>query len=317
MKKKLTTGALLIATATVTIHVINKVIYYLSTMDNYLNKKEGNSYEWRYGKIFYRKQGKGSPILLIHDLNAHSSEYEWKKTAALPAAKHTVYTIDLLGCGRSDKPNITYTNFLYVQMINDFIKNIIEEKTDVIATGESASFVAMACASGEDLIDKIAMVNPLSLSELSKIPSKRTKSLKLFLQLPIIGTLLYNILQSKKHIEEAFRKKYFYNIDKTEETAVKVYYEAAHMDQIHSKYLFASIMGRYTKANLLPCISKLTNSIFIISGTLDSSQQETAEQYKKHAPAIETVSIEETAYLPQLEAPDKFVEQIEIFFSVE
>lgn len=317
MKKKITTSAVLAVTATTAIHIINKIIFYLSTIDNYLNKQEGNSYEWRFGKIFYKKMGEGSPILLVHDLNAHSSGYEWKKTASLLAENHTVYILDLLGCGRSDKPNITYTNFLYVQMINDFIKNVIGEKTDVIATGESASFVVMACNTGEDLIGKIAMVNPLSLSELAQIPSKRTKSLKLLIQMPIIGTLLYNILQTRKNIEETFRTKYFYNIGKVENTTVKIYCESAHTGNARSKYLFASIKGKYTRANVLPCLCKLTNSIFIISGSLDPFEKEVAEQYKKHVPAIETVSIEETGYLPQMEAPEKFVEQIEIFFSVE
>lgn len=317
LKKKLTTGAILIATATVAIHVINKIIFYLSTMDNHLNKQEGNSYEWRFGKIFYKKQGEGTPILLIHDLNAHSSGYEWKKTASLLAENHTVYTIDLLGCGRSDKPNITYTNFLYVQMINDFIKNVIGERTDVIATGESSAFVTMACNTGENLIGKIAMVNPLSLSELAKIPTKRTKSLKLLIQIPLIGTLLYNILQSRKNIEETFQTKYFYNIGKIDDTMIKIYCESAHTCNGGSKYLLASIKGRYTKANILPCIEKLTNSIFIITGTSDGFDYETTEQYKKYVPAIEAVTIDETGYLPQMEAPEKFVEQIEIFFSIE
>ena len=49
--------------------------------------------------------------------------------------KNTVYTLDLLGCGKSDKPNFTYTNFLYVQLVTDFINNVIGEKADVIVTG--------------------------------------------------------------------------------------------------------------------------------------------------------------------------------------
>ena len=53
---------------------------------------------------------------------------------------HTVYTIDLLGFGRSEKPNLTYTNYLYVQLVTDFIQNIIGEKTDIIASNESISF---------------------------------------------------------------------------------------------------------------------------------------------------------------------------------
>ena len=78
-------------------------------------------------------------------MDAESSGVEWKKVAAILAEKYTVYTVDLLGCGRSEKPNITYTNFLYVQMLTDFIKHIIGEKADVVATGESAAIAVMAC----------------------------------------------------------------------------------------------------------------------------------------------------------------------------
>lgn len=317
MKKKLRLCTILTFLATITIYLINKALCYLATIDNILNNTEGNYYEWRFGKIFYKKQGEGKPILLIHDLNAHSSGYEWKKSAVHLAEQNTVYIIDLLGCGRSDKPNITYTNYLYVQMINDFIKNVIGEKTDIIATGESSSFVVMACNTENNLISKIAMVNPLSLSELAKIPTKRTKTLKFIIQLPIIGTLLYNILQSKKYIEESFQIKYFDNFSRIEDLMIKAYYESAHTDHAHSKYLFGSIKGRYTKSNIFHCIGKLTNSIYIISGGSDLENIEIAEQYKKYIPAIETVSIANTRYLPQLESPREFIEQIQLFFSVE
>lgn len=314
LKKKLKICCVLAALTTVCIHIINKFIYYLATIDNLLNNTEGNYYEWRFGKVYYRKQGEGSPILLIHDLNSHSSGYEWKKAASILASTHTVYTIDLLGCGRSDKPNITYTNFLYVQLVNDFIEHVIGGKTDVIATGESSSFVIMACNTGEDLISKIAMINPPSLSELSLVPTKRTKMLKYLIQIPIIGTLLYNILQSRKYIEETFQTKYFYNISKIESLMIKAYYESAHTQNTASKYLFGSLVGRYTKANITHCISNLTNSIFIISGGGNPENIEIAEQYQRVAPAIECVTIDESKFLPHLEIPNAVVEQIEVLF---
>lgn len=317
MKKKLKTCALLAALATGTMYVINRIIYYLSTIDNLLNNTEGNYYEWRFGKIFYKKQGEGNPILLIHDLNASSSGYEWRKTVNALSATNTVYTIDLLGCGRSDKPNITYTNFLYVQMINDFIKHIIGKKTDIIATGESASFIVMASNTGEDLIGKIAMVNPVSLTELTKIPTKRTKTLKFLINIPVLGTLLYNILHAENIIEETFETEYFSDPAKIDHMTVKTYFESAHLDKTHSKYLFASIKGRFTKANISQCIGNITNSMFIITGKNYMSGEETAEQYKRFVPAIETVTINDTKYLPQMENPGEFAEQIKVLFDLD
>ena len=59
------------------------------------------------------KQGHGSPLLLVHDIMPGASGYEWNAVENQLATEHTVYTIDLLGCGRSEKAEITYTNFVF------------------------------------------------------------------------------------------------------------------------------------------------------------------------------------------------------------
>ena len=87
--------------------------------------------------FFTQKKGTGTPMLLLHDLHCASSGREWQYIEDTLAKDHTVYTLDLLGCGRSDKPAITYTNFLYVQLIVTFIKQVIGCPTDVIASGLS------------------------------------------------------------------------------------------------------------------------------------------------------------------------------------
>ena len=77
--------------------------------------------------------------MLVHDLEPASSSYEWHEVRKRLAKNHTVYTIDLLGFGRSEKPNLTYTNYLYVQLLSDFIKSEIGHRTDILATGDAAS----------------------------------------------------------------------------------------------------------------------------------------------------------------------------------
>ena len=202
-------------------------------------------------------------------------------------------------------------------MLTDFIKHIIGEKADVVATGESAAIAVMACANDENVIGKICMVNPLSLTELAKCPNKRTKTLKFLIEIPIIGTLLYNIIHSREAIDEKFVDKYLYDEDAVDYQMTKIYHESAHNENAHSKYLFASIKGGYTKTNIYHCIRKVTNSICIISGQYDENSIEIAKQYQKHVPAIECMCIKDTKYLPQIEQPEEFAEQLDILFSAE
>ena len=93
--------------------------------------ENGHIYRWKQGKIYYHRRGTGSPVLLIHGLDASDSGRDLDTLSKALSTKHTVYTIDLLGFGLSDKPWITYTNYLYVLLIQDFIKDVIGDITDV------------------------------------------------------------------------------------------------------------------------------------------------------------------------------------------
>ena len=317
MKKKLSALGILVTLTTVSVHLINKLTYYISTLDNLLEHSNTNYYEWVFGKVFYEKLGTGNPLLLIHDLNAGSSAYEWHNVIQTLSKTHTVYAIDLLGCGRSDKPHFTYTNFLYVRLISDFIKHVIKEPTDVIATGQSGSFILHSCSLEEGLIDNIVLVNPENISELSKIPSKRTKTLKFFIEMPIIGTLLYNILHSKKLIRQAFEQDYYKAPYDVEELEVNTYYEAAHRDKLHGKFLFSSIKGRFTNTDLACCHNKINNSIFILASDGAPQYIESARQYQALIPSVEIVPCKDSKKLPQLERPAIFIQNIQLLLSTE
>ncbi len=316
-KKKLTTCTAIAGTTVGIMHVVNRLVYYISTMDNLLFNKDEKFYDWRFGRIFYTKQGSGSPILLIHDLNVCSSVYEWNKVVGELSKTNTVYTLDLLGCGSSQKPNLTYTNYLYVQLITDFIKHIIGEHTDVIATGESGTFVLMACANDNTLINKVMLVNPGDLVSLAKIPTKRTKLLRHIINTPVIGTFIYNVKVNKRTIEEDYRNQYYYNQNNIEEKSIMTAFEASHKYNTHSKYLYASIKSRYTNANVMHCLKNINNSIFIVVGNANPENALTANQYQNQLPSIEIAEIEGTKHLPQMESPEDFIEQVKILFDIE
>lgn len=300
-----------------TMHVINRIITYIATAENYLDKDSYEYYNWRFGKIAYKKKGNGSPILLIHNLDVCSSSDEWKNIEKELAKTNTVYSIDLLGCGCSDHPAFTYTNFLYVQLITDFIKHVIGTKTDVIVSGDSSSFVLMASANDETIINRIIMINPQNLISLAKVPTKRTKLIKYLIFVPIIGTFIYNIKINKRTIAHKFASSYYYDQNAISEKDILTCFESSHKDKGHSKYLYACQKSRYTNANILFCLSKLNNSIFIISGNGNSENALSASQYQNHLPSIEIIEMNNAKQLPHVEKPDEFIEQVRILFADE
>lgn len=316
LKRKLTFLTVFTGAAIGTMHIVNRIFQYVATADNLLDKDTYEYYNWRFGKIAYRQKGSGSPILLIHDLNVCSSSHEWNNIIDDLAKTNTVYAIDLLGCGCSDRPALTYTNFLYVQLITDFIKDIITERADVIVSGESSSFVIMACANDDTVIDRVIIVNPQDLASQAKIPTKRSYMVKYLLLTPIMGTFIYNIKVNKRTIRELLLSS-VYDHNSVSEKDILTCFESSHKDKTHSKYLFACQKSRFTNSNIICCLTKITNSIFIVTGNANPENILIANQYQNYLPSIEILGINKTKQIPHVEKPKEFTEQVRVLFSEE
>lgn len=317
IKKKLGIAAVFTGAVVGTMHVVNRIFHYISTADNLLDKDTYEEYDWRFGKISYKKLGSGKPLLLVHDLNVCSSSYEWNKIEKKLAKTNTVYSVDLLGCGCSDRPVLTYTNYLYVQMITDFIKHVIGEKTDIIVSGESSSFILMACSNDDSIINRVVMINPPDIINLAKIPTKRFKLIKYLLYTPVLGTFIYNMKVNRRTISEEFASSYYYNQNEISENDILTFTEASQKDKTRSKFLYASQISRFTNVNVVCCLSKLNNSIFIITGNANPENVLLANQYQNYLPSIEVIGIDKTKKMPHMEKADEFIEQIKILLSDE
>lgn len=312
-KKKLITISILTTLSGVAIYAVNRFISATSVMKNLLQTEESQYYHWQFGKVFYTKKGTGKPLLLIHDLQCSSSSYEWKNLIETLSKEYTVFAIDLLGCGRSDKPRITYTNFLYVQLITGFIKNIIGCPTDVIASGLSGSFVITACNTVPECFKKIMLINPEDLSKLNKIPNKKSKFVKCMLEVPLIGTLLYHTVTNRSNIELLFTEKLLYNPFHENHQDIDAFYEGAHRGKGDGKYLLSSLVGNYVNLNITHALKNVNNSIYILGGSAEGIR-ETLALYTALNPSIETELISKAKHLPQLETPVEVLERIRIFF---
>ena len=161
------------------------------------------------------------------------------------------------------------------------------------------------------------MINPQNLINLAKVPTKRTKLIKYLIFAPIIGTFVYNMKVNKRTIFQNFVSSLYYDQNAISEKDILTCFEASHKDKGHSKYLYACQKSRYTNANILFCLSKLNNSIFIVVGNGNPENTLSANQYQNQLPSIEIVEIDNTKQLPHVEKPDEFMEQVRILFADE
>lgn len=313
MKKNTKRFLLAVGTTLTGIYVYNRFIEQTATKNNLLKDTEGQYYSWKHGNIYYTKTGSGSPILLVHDTNSTASSEEWRRIIHRFEKNHTVYTLDLLGCGRSDKPALEYTNYLYVQLITSFIKDIIQEKTTVVATNMSASFIIMANHIDDTLFNKIILINPVSLKQLEVIPDKKSKLKKRLIELPFIGTFIYNIMNNSNRIDESFRNEYYERPQLISSVMEDIYYESAHLNNSNGKYLYSSLVGNYLNNGALHAVKNLTTPTLIIGSREMSKYALVLDDYHKVNKNIEIVKLTNGNLYPHMEIPEKINSLIKDF----
>ncbi|MGC1783352.1 MAG: alpha/beta hydrolase, partial [Acidobacteriaceae bacterium] len=82
-------------------------------------------------RVHYFVGGEGRPLLLIHGLGSRSEDW----TPEMPEyvkQGFRVYAIDLLGCGRTDKPDIAYTIQQQTDLVDGFLRALHIQRADVI-----------------------------------------------------------------------------------------------------------------------------------------------------------------------------------------
>ncbi len=302
-RKKLLKGIGITAAAAGVVYGINRLVFFLSTMKDLLTSKEKSYYSWRFGNIYYSKKGEGKPVLLIHSLEPAGSDCEWQQIVDELAGEHTVYTIDLPGCGRSQKEKMVYTNYLYVQAVNDFVKHVIKAKTDIITSGDSSSIAVMACHSEPSLYGRFIFINPESLDHMVKRPKTWQKCLSYMMQLPLIGTLYYVLMNSKWQIKRDFIGRYYYDVTRIAPGMIDMFYEAAHLGGFSARFACASQIGYYTRINVVYALKQIDHSMYIIGGAEHEGINETIAGYTHFNPAIEAVQIEAAKGMPHMERP--------------
>ncbi|XXG65974.1 hypothetical protein AAC387_Pa05g3545 [Persea americana] len=104
------------------------------------------TWRWRGHSINFLAKGNGPPLLLVHGFGA--SIGHWRRNIGVLADGYTVYAIDLLGFGASDKPEgFSYTMETWAQLILDFMDEVIQKPT--VLVGNSVGSLACVIAASE------------------------------------------------------------------------------------------------------------------------------------------------------------------------
>jgi pimeloyl-ACP methyl ester carboxylesterase len=257
VKRSLVAGAAITAAA-----LINNALFAnAKALGNPLGG-EGRFWPWRDGDVFYTRRGDGDlPVVLLHGIYAGASIYEWRKNfAALSEGPFTVYALDWLGFGLSDKPKIRYTGRAYVEMLAGFLQEVVGRPCALVASSLAAAYAIEAARLAPNLAKSLVLVCPTGMTRLaSRAGSPASDLMYRFLSLPLIGTSLYNGLTSRVSLRTYLENQAYFDPSYVTDEVVDQYSAATH--QYGSQYA----------------------TLCFVSGTLDHSVRESLPKLKQES----------------------------------
>lgn len=242
----LLTGAALVATA-----IANAVIAWNTPSLGARLSGGFNRVPLRHGDAAYFVSGSGSPVLLLHAPRVGNSSAEWEANFDELAKHHTVYALDFLGWGLSDKPRHILRPSDYAEQISHFLEDVVGEPCAIIASGQACNFALAAARKSAALISKIVLVCPASSDEWNSEELENSKSenasseenderpeqrnpIFRVLSLPIIGEAISNWLASRATLQTFAEQNLFFDKSRASSGLISRMHVAAHQTSSHN-----------------------------------------------------------------------------------
>jgi pimeloyl-ACP methyl ester carboxylesterase len=272
-------------------------------LTNLIGGEEGG-FDWRGRRIAFTKRGSGPPILLIHAIHAAAWSYEWHDNVDYLARANTVYTLDLLGFGRSDRPAIRYSARLYISLISDFASQVIGEPCTLVATSLSGAYAIVLGARDPQRFPAIALIAPTGLVRLNRAAGIGGEASQLAVDAPIVGTAMFNALVSRRGIRRSLEKTYSDKSIVTDEL-VEIYYWTSH--QRGARYAPAAFLSGHLNIDVRQALRRLTQPALIVWGEEGAAAPvEESRGFRTLKPDVEMAILSPAGDLPHDERPDDF-----------
>ncbi|OVA14546.1 DNA photolyase [Macleaya cordata] len=116
-------------------------------------------WRWNGYLIQYTVVGREGPaIVLVHGFGAFLEHYR-DNVYDISEAGNRVWAITLLGFGKSEKPNIVYTELMWAELLRDFIVDVVGEPAHLVGNSIGAYFVAIVAGLWPAVVKSVVLIN--------------------------------------------------------------------------------------------------------------------------------------------------------------
>jgi pimeloyl-ACP methyl ester carboxylesterase len=271
----------------------------------------GQVWQWQGHSIYYVRVGAPRldrpPLLLIHGFGASTDH--WRKNLDVLQNDFEVWAIDLLGFGRSAKPNQQYSGQLWQTQLHDFIQTVIGQP--VVLAGNSLGGYSALCVAARHPESVRGLVllnsagpfsdqNPTPANPVQKVLGDVVKSI--FLQ-PWASFLLFQYMRQKSVIRKTLEKVYFDTSAITEQLVADIYRPSCDPGAAE---VFAAVFKTPQGESIDALLKDLTCPLLMVWGAEDPWMNPRARgaKFREHYPTLQEHYLQ-AGHCPHDEVPDQ------------
>ncbi len=266
---------------------------------------------------FYKRPGSGTPIVLLHSINAAASSFEMKPFFEHFASQTSrpVYALDWFGFGRSERPPVHYRPGLFQRQLRRFLSEDVQEPSDVVALSLACEYAATIANAFPFLVRKLVCVSPTALGEDTEASLLQRSLIEVASGIGAFE-LFFARLTSEESIKGFYQRQVFAENANIPEELVRRAYLTSHVRGAHHAPRWfvegALFMNEYARR----AYAKLkAPSLFIIPEKAPGTVQrfDRLEEIVSANPDMIQVQRIQTGLLPQWEDPEAVNAMIESF----
>lgn len=268
------------------------------------------TYSSPWANIAYTKTGVGSPILLLHSVMLGASKAEFNEPLiAMLSKKHTVYAMDLVGFGQSEKPPKPWTAYQHAQAIHCFIQDVIASPVAILGANGGADIALTVSRLHANMVEKLYLISPEGFARGFATPEETTYLNRTLT--PLYGTQKFLSATSKNQMQ-LYLENYFFANEKITPNFVKQHLVSARAGGSGAQSTFAMLQTGLWRTDSLAHFLQLSIPCVVLWGEENTiSPPETMQKAQTLKPNCDYIIIEQTGALPHLEGSRTFIKTLQ------
>ncbi|MGB7441087.1 MAG: alpha/beta fold hydrolase [Coleofasciculaceae cyanobacterium] len=268
----------------------------------------GGYWQWRGQPIYYVQAGQQQaghpPLLLVHGFGASTDH--WRKNIAELSQDFSVWAIDLLGFGRSAKPDWQYGGDLWRDQLHDFITEVIGQP--VVLAGNSLGGYSALCVAAQRPTSAAGLVllnsaGPFTDTKVPPQPSPLQKFIRSTLLQPWASFLLFQYVRRRSTIRKTLKKVYLDQSAITDQLVEEIYRPSC---DAGAHKVFASVFKSPQGEKVDVLLQQITCPLLLLWGEADPwmNAKQRGARFRQYYPQLKEHYLQ-AGHCPHDEVPEQ------------